>query len=42
MFPDHNYIIKCIDDNNPAMPILRTLRSGGTAIMWKKDLDNII
>jgi hypothetical protein len=42
IFPDHNFVIKCTDDNNPDLPMYRRRGKAGTAVIWKKHLDHLI
>ena len=42
MFSEHNYTIKCSDDDIPIYPTSNITRSGGTAILWKKNIDHMI
>ena len=42
IFPDSNYIIKCVDDSHPDLPMQRRRGSAGTAIIWRKELDDAI
>lgn len=41
-FPQHDSIIKCIDDNNPTLPSFRPRGTAGTAILWKHEIDHIV
>ena len=42
LFPNHRFIIKCVDDNMPILPMLRTRGTGGTAILWRENIDGRI
>ena len=42
LFPDHNFAIKCIDDDIPAAPKMRSRGTAGTAILWKDSIDHVI
>ena len=41
-FTDHLFAVKCTDDNSPDLPMFRRRETGGTAAIWKKDIDQHI
>ena len=42
LFKDHLFAVKCIDDDSPDLPMFRRRGIGGTAAIWKKDIDQHI
>ena len=42
IFPDCNFIIKCVDDAHPDLPMQRRRGTAGTAIIWRNELDDAI
>ena len=42
LFPDHRHMIKCIDDLLPVLPKVRSRAHGGTAILWRDNIDHCI
>ena len=41
LFPEYEYVAKCVDDNNPLSPIQRPRGYGGVAILWDKSLKDV-
>ena len=42
LFPNHNFVVKCVDDDIPMPPKQRRRGTAGTATIWKKELDHLI
>ena len=42
VFPDCNYSVRCVDDVHPDLQLQRRKGNAGTAILWKRNLDDLI
>ena len=42
LFPDHNYLIKCADEDDYILNNVRKHGKHGTAILWKKCLSHLV
>lgn len=42
IFPHHNFLVKCVDDLAPDLPMMRRRGNAGTAMVWHKRMDSLV